>query len=357
MKRIITASLIPGMITAEDVYTYNDQLILPKGHVLTDKTITKLEFYSIINVLIENDHLMERKFRDIETPYSDRVKKSDDYKRFVKRFDMERQSFKITINDLVERNLPVDTTALYEKTIALLDEENSKLSYFDILHNLRSYDDPTYAHSINVGLICHVLAKWLKYSPEDVKTATLCGLFHDVGKLMIPEEILNKPGKLTAAEFTVIKTHTSEGYKLLKDSNLGTHIKNSILMHHERSDGSGYPLGLKADKIDNFAKMVAIADLYDAMTSPRVYRGPMCPFQVVEEFEREGLQKHDPKMILVFLENVVNTYLQNRVKLSNGLEADVIFINHDHLARPTVRSGNQFIDLAEEQNIEIEALI
>ena len=128
-------------------------------------------------------------------------------------------------------------------------------------------------------------------------------------------------------------------------------------MHHERCDGSGYPLGLKADKIDKYAKLVAIADLYDAMTSPRVYRGPMCPFQVVEEFEREGLQKHDPKMILVFLENVVNTYLQNRVRLNNGLEGDVIYINRDHLARPTIQSGNDFIDLAEEQDLEIEALV
>lgn len=357
MKRIITASLIPGMITAEDVYTYNDQLILPKGHVLTDKTITKLEFYSIINVLIENDHLLERKFREIETSYSVRVKKTDDYKRFVRRFDMETQSFKIAINDLVERNLPVDTALLYQKTIALLDEENSKLSYFDILHNLRTYDDPTYAHSINVGLICHVIARWLKFSEEDIKTATLCGLFHDIGKITIPEEILNKPGKLTHEEFNKIKTHTSEGYKIIKDSKLDDHIKNAILMHHERCDGSGYPLGLKADKIDKYAKLVAIADLYDAMTSPRVYRGPMCPFQVVEEFEREGLQKHDPKMILVFLENVVNTYLQNRVRLNNGLEGDVIYINRDHLARPTIQSGNDFIDLAEEQDLEIEALV
>ena len=93
-------------------------------------------------------------------------------------------------------------------------------------------------------------------------------------------------------------------------------------MHHEKCDGSGYPFGLKGNKIDPFAKIVAIADVYDAMTAARVYRGPLCPFQVIDIFEKEGLQKYEASFILKFLQNVVNTYINNRVLLSEEALAD-----------------------------------
>lgn len=128
-------------------------------------------------------------------------------------------------------------------------------------------------------------------------------------------------------------------------------------MHHERCDGTGYPLGIGADRIDKFAKIVSIADVYDAMTAARVYRGPLCPFSVIEIFEKEGLQKYETQYILCFLENVVLTYMNNRVKLSNGLEGDIVYINRQTLSRPMVKCGEQFIDLSAEKDISIVEII
>ena len=129
-------------------------------------------------------------------------------------------------------------------------------------------------------------------------------------------------------------------------------------MHHERCDGSGYPFGIKNGKIDTFAKMVAIVDVYDAMTSARIYRGPMCPFKVVDIFESEGLQKYDTRFIMTFLENIVNTYMLNRVKLSDGREGDIVFINKQKYSRPTIKSGDEFIDLMKEpQDVYIVAIL
>jgi HD-GYP domain-containing protein (c-di-GMP phosphodiesterase class II) len=128
-------------------------------------------------------------------------------------------------------------------------------------------------------------------------------------------------------------------------------------MHHERFDGTGYPMGIFGDKIDKYARIVAIADVYDAMTACRVYRGPLCPFRVIEIFEAEGYERYDVHFLLTFLENVVNTYIQNHCRLSDGREGDIIFINKKKLSRPVVQCGKQYVDLAEETDLSIVELL
>ncbi len=357
MKRISTKELVPGMITAEDVYTYNDQLILPKGLVLTDKAITKLEFYSVLSVRVEDAVHHAENFNE-EPSYSQKVQSSAEYKAFIARFDESLVDFRSNLNDIVEKNAPLDPNVLLKQTMNLLhNESGNSINLFTMLQNMRMYDDQTYAHSMNVALICNVFAGWLRFSKEDIELATLCGLLHDIGKLVIPENILKKPAKLTTEEYATVKTHCLEGYKILKNHPLNEHICNAALMHHERCDGSGYPMGLPLHKIDKFAKIVAIADVYDAMTSARIYRGPLCPFQVIDLFVSEGLQKYDPQYYLTFLNNVVTTYLLNRVRLTNGVEGDIIFINPEDLAHPTIKCGNRFIDLSKEKDLDIECII
>lgn len=360
MKRVSTADLVPGMITAEDVYTYNNQLILPRGLVLTDRTITKLEFYSIINVRVEDD-MSEEYLASPEAPenlsYSEKIKKSPQFIEFKARFDEEVPKFKNMLDSVAGRNSDLDLNSLLDCINEILTSSDGYLNVFDMLHNMRQYDDLTYVHSINVALICNVFSRWLKFTEEQTRLATLCGLLHDIGKISIPENIIKKPAKLTDNEYTVVKKHTLEGYNILRTFDISEAIMNAALMHHERCDGSGYPFGIRNSKIDMYAKMVAIADVYDAMTSARVYRGPMCPFKVVEIFESEGLQKYETHFIMTFLENIVNTYMLQRVKLSDGRIGDVVFINRSALAKPTIKSGDEFIDLSTLPDVYIEAII
>ncbi len=361
MARILTQDLVPGMIISEDVYTFNNQLILPKDMVLTDKAITRLEFYSILSVRVreETADLTPENIPHKEESYSQKVKASAEYKKFKKTFDDSIVSLSSSINDIVAKrtNGHVDAKAMMADPLRLLAGNMTGLHVFDMLHNMRMYDDPTYAHCLNVSLICNVFGKWLGMPQEDLDTLTLCGLLHDIGKLQIPESIIAKPAKLTDEEYSVIKTHTIEGFNILKETDLNEHVKNAALMHHERCDGSGYPLGLTTDRIDKFARIVSIADVYDAMTSARCYRGPLCPFQVISIFEAEGLQKYDAQYILVFLEYIVNTYLNNRVRLSNGLEGEIVLINKMDLARPMVHVGSHYLDLSHEHGVFIEAII
>ncbi|MBR2187717.1 MAG: HD-GYP domain-containing protein [Lachnospiraceae bacterium] len=356
MPRIMTSNLIPGMVTAEDVFSHNNQLILPKGLTLTDKAITKLEFYSISAVNIKEDSVEPSEAQAPEPTYSERIRSSEEFIRFKKEYEEEMEEFKGSVNDIITKNV-IDTDALLEQPEKLLEENSNGIHIFDMLHNMRMYDDPTYAHCLNVALICHVFGTWIKMDEEDIKTLTLCGLLHDVGKLMVPESIISKPAKLTTEEYDIIKTHSLEGYNKLKTMDIDDHIKNAALMHHERCDGSGYPFGLKTNRIDRFARIVSIADVYDAMTSARVYRGPLCPFQVISIFEQEGLQKYDPEYILIFLGYIVNTYMHNRVRLSNGMEGDIVLINKLDLSKPMVQCGNHYVDLSREHGIFVEAIL
>ena len=357
MKILATRNLIPGMITDEDIYSYDGHLILAKGSVLTDNMITRLAFHSVLRVKV-SDKTADISAGEIKySTYSQKIQSKEDFKVFKKDFLENAATTKYYLNEIVQENLAVDPDKLIKNAIHLIPEGMTTLHLFDMLHSMRQQNDETYVHSLNVALICNVMGKWLKFSDDDIQLLTLCGILHDIGKTVIPDKLLKKPAKLTDLEYQIMKTHTLKGFDILKNLDLDPHVMHSALMHHERCDGSGYPSGLTANKIDSFAKIVAIADVYDAMTSARVYRGPICPFKVVEIFQNEGLQKYDPYYLLTFLEGIVLTYMHNTVLLSNGLKGDIIMINKLSLSKPVVKIGNHYIDLSKTKDIYIESLL
>lgn len=363
MKRVYAGQLRPGMIVGEDVYSYSNQLVISKGVTLTDTIITRLEFYSVPYVKIAESETGA--FDNAPPPdafgenpaYSALIQSSPEFKKYKHDFDETIDDFKNNLNDIVQKGADIHTDSLLDQATSLIKDTSTGSGFFHMLHNMRQYDDLTFAHCMNVALISNILAGWLGMSREDIETATLCGLLHDIGKLSIPDHIIKKPSRLTNEEYEIVKTHTVAGYDLLKDKDINEHIKNAALMHHEKCDGSGYPLGIDGSKIDPFAKIVGIADVYEAMTAARVYRGPLCPFQVIDIFEREGLQKYEAAYILKFLENVVMTYMHNRVRLSDGTEGDIVFINHARLSRPMIKAEGRFIDLTKAPELYIAQIL
>lgn len=358
MKRISIHRLVPGMKTAEDVYNFQQQLILPKGTILTDDIITRLAFYNIICVYIDDEQdISQALFTPEEDTYAKRLKSTKEFKNFKIHFDSEVHHFKNKLNDIVAQNTPLNTEDLFKNIVTLLNNSSKDISIFDMLHNMRSYNDATYTHCLNVALICNVFSDWLGFSEEDKKTATLCGLLHDIGKLMVPLDILNKPSKLTNEEYEIIKQHSLNGYKMLMRLHATPSICNAALLHHEKCDGSGYPYGVDKKHIDRFSKMVTIADIYDAMTCARIYRGPLCPLHVIELFEDDGFQKYDTQYLLTFFSHVAQTYFSYWVRLSNGQKGQIIYIHQNRLGRPTVKCGDEFIDLSERTDLNIECFI
>lgn len=361
MKRLSITQLIPGMIVAEDVYDLEHELLIEKGTVLTDKLITKLDLYGILTIFAEDvvpsDRRSENSPDSGETSYSERIKSSPEFQLFREDFENEVNLFRENMNLVIQKNTDLDVKTLLQNTLAIVANHSGSISLLDMLQNMREYDDSTYTHSLNVALICNILARWLKLPDDEVELATACGLFHDIGKMMIPYSIIAKPGKLSDEEFATIKKHPTLGYQLLLSQDVDEHVKNAALMHHERNDGSGYPLKLKGNQIDPYARIVAIADVYDAMTAARCYRGPLCPFRVIEIFEAEGFQKYDVSILLPFLQNVVNSCLQNRCLLSDGRKGTIIYINKEKLSRPVVQCGDEYVNLADLPDVEIVKLL
>lgn len=376
MKEYQTKDLLPGMVTAIPVRTKRGQLIINPNVELTRTLISRLEFYGIASVQITENKQVATPMETPKDPayfpakspvsapspvsdasYSQKLKSSPEFQRFQVDFTLRSQDLKNCFDAYLSDGGTVNKEELLSKTISLVSPKQTTLDVFDMLHNMRQVNDSTYAHSLNVAIISRIIGKWLHFSNEELDTLTLVGLLHDIGKTKIPDEVLNKDGKLTDEEFQMIRNHPKYGYDILKSQPLNSHIKKAALMHHERCDGSGYPMGLTMEEIDDYALIIAIADVYDAMTAARSYRAPLCPFEVIAEFEKDGLQKYKPKYILTFLENIANAYQNNRVMLSDGTSARIVLLNHRRLSKPLVQlDDGACIDL-EKSPLYIKAII
>lgn len=376
MKEYQTKDLLPGMVTAITVRTKRGQLIINPNVELTRTLISRLEFYGIASVQITENKQVATPMETPKDPayfpakspvsapspvsdasYSQKLKSSPEFQRFQVDFTLRSQDLKNCFDAYLSDGGTVNKEELLSKTISLVSPKQTTLDVFDMLHNMRQVNDSTYAHSLNVAIISRIIGKWLHFSNEELDTLTLAGLLHDIGKTKIPDEVLNKDGKLTDEEFQMIRNHPKYGYDILKSQPLNSHIKKAALMHHERCDGSGYPMGLTMEEIDDYALIIAIADVYDAMTAARSYRAPLCPFEVIAEFEKDGLQKYKPKYILTFLENIANAYQNNRVMLSDGTSARIVLLNHRRLSKPLVQlDDGACIDL-EKSPLYIKAII
>ncbi|MBE5916883.1 MAG: HD-GYP domain-containing protein [Pseudobutyrivibrio ruminis] len=363
MTTLTVENLKAGMITAGPITTKRGQVIAKAGERLTNQLIAKLTFYRIESVNVE-DPIVEAKPEpqpaEVSAPkapektivsdqitYTQRLKASPKFQKFQSDYALNIAYLKENFDAIIAGGGAECADMMLENCETLF-KSNSTLELFDMLSNMRNLEDPIYSHSLNVALIARVIGKWLHFSRNDLNVLTLAGLLHDIGKTQIPDEILNKPGKYTDEEFQLMKSHPLLGKKLLNNKGFDSRILAAALQHHERSDGSGYPRGLMEDEVDDFASIIAIADVYDAMTSARAHRDPLCSFQVIYEFEKDGLNKYHTKFVLTFLEHIASTYNNSRIILNNAKTGRVVYINKSSLSRPVIQlDSGDIINLAD----------
>ena len=361
-KTIFISDAVEGDIVSDDIYTPDGNILVKKGTVLDYSIISNISGNHILEIKVY-DRESEQSFEDSEIEnnenekYFDKIRKSAQYKQFKKTYDENIIDIKDGLNEVVANNAPIDTDMLIEGTQQILSENKNSLQIFDMLHSMRQFDDLTYVHCVNVALIASIIGKWLGYGEDDIKVLIISGILHDIGKLMIPNEILTKPGKLSSDEFKIMKQHVNLGYEKLKNQNIDMRVKEACLLHHEKCDGTGYPFGLKSKDIPAVAKIIAVADVYDAMTAARVYRGALCPFEVIKIMYNDAFTKFDPAYILPFLKNVASSYIHNDVRLSDGRKGKVILINDNALHLPVVQCGDEFVDLSRSHGLSVSAII
>ncbi len=351
LKAVI--GLTPGAVVAEDVLDHRGNVIIKKNTTLDKYLIQKLNIAKITCVNIKEPE-------DYQTTYFEKIKVSKTFNQFYELYSKNFFELKNLMEQFLRTGTPIDSDRLYEIVDDITSPfKHSKITILDMLSVLETSEaDFLYTHSINVALICNYTAKWFKLEGKDLRALVLCGFYYDIGKFKIPQEILLKQGRLTEEEFETIKSHTSIGYQMLQPFNIDERIKHAAIMHHERIDGTGYPQGLVDDKIVPFAKIIALLDSYEAMTSYRSYRAPLCPFTVIEIFEKDGYGKYDTGYYMTFLERMVEEYIGKEVQLNDGTICDVVLINKQKYSRPMVRSTDgKYIDLAVQKNLSIKALV
>lgn len=366
-KKIFVFDAEPGMVLAKDLIMSDGSLFMARGTVLDVDIISKISGNHILEIcIVDAPYSPPKSIESIQVAqeeqeqnatYYEKIRNTKSFKEFNKGYTIGISDLKTQLNEIATKNIEIDEAALLKNSEQLLSTYTNRLQMFDFIHSLKAVDDLTYTHSINVALVASIIGQWLHFSQEDVRIITLCGLLHDVGKVIIPDEILYKPEKLTGEEFEIMKSHVNLGYDILKQKNIDARVKEACLLHHEKCNGTGYPFGITNDKIPVYAKIIAVADIYDAMTSNRVYRGAVCPFTVIRMMEQECFSTLDPSITLPFLRNVVTSYLHTNVRLSDGQIGEVMLVNEMNLSRPSISCNGKFIDLSKTRDLMITAII
>lgn len=218
--------------------------------------------------------------------------------------------------------------------------------------------DCIYRHSVNVAALSALLGTWIGMEDYKLKSLIDTAILHDCGKVMVDNNVLNKETKLSNDEFISIKKHTNYGYNLVKNiAGLDKHISYGVLMHHERLDGTGYPLGVKSNGIHPFAKIVAIADIFDAINSNRGYKMKKPPFEAMQIVKDESDKKIDSEYARVFLEHISNYYMGEEALLNNSEKCKIMQVNIDDLKNPIVFKNGKFLDLSKVNNLYVKEII
>jgi putative nucleotidyltransferase with HDIG domain len=335
-----------GDILADDVNNDRGTKLVSKDTILNQYIKDKFIEMGISNVwTYKPDKLLSDIDGDVNY---NKIKKN--YKEIV-------LSMKRVLNELAVGG-KLDCEKIFDISQSVLGAANESGSVVKCLAEIKIIDEDTHTHCLNVAFYSMLIAKWLNLSDYKIHEIVRTGLLHDIGKVKIPDKILNKKGRLTPSEFEVMKKHSMHGYNLIKNiSEFSESIKNAVLMHHERLDGSGYPYGISGDSIGLYARIVSVADVYDAMTRDRIYKKKATPFEAFQMFLTTGITAFDMVVLKTFLNNLPAYYIGTKVKLNNGEVGEIVYVPPHDIVSPVIRVAKRYYDLANTNELKVLSMV
>ncbi len=326
MIKFVTVDKIrPGVTLARDIYgidTFTNRVVMLKaGQELTVGHITKLMSLDLqgvyINERVEAPEIVPSRTRD------QMVKLIKDLYNFVEEPTSLLYTEKISAtNDILEH---------------AIDDICTRKDFSLSVDSFNFHDNDKYNHTMSVAVICIAIGKELRMPKQSLLDLTVAAILHDVGDSKIPQELLEKPAKLSPEEFEPIKEHSQFGHDIISEiSGVSEHVKEGVLRHHERFDGSGYPGALSGKSIPLFSRIIAVADVYSALTSQRPYRDAYSPAEAIEYIMGNAGRQFDSGVVKAFLKCISPYAVGSCVKLSNGEKAVVADQNPDNPLRPTI---------------------
>ena len=326
MRYIPSNCLRQGQILASDLVMEGKKVMLRKGVQLNSLLINRICQLGFQGVYIIDDLSKDLEVANVI---------SDTLKHKAK---ADVQSLFISVQNKTESKSTHQFDLISRVISDIVDEilYNRKLMVNVV--DLRTFDDYTFSHSVNVAVLSVVMGTVLGLNRTRLNDLAMGALIHDIGKVFIDRNVINKPGRLNTDEFLEMKKHSQKGYDYLKaHSQVSEQALKVVLLHHEQFNGNGYPFGYSGDQIDFFARIVCVADVYDALISDRPYRRAMLPSDAMEYIMGGFGAMFDPKVVKAFTRKVAPYPIGTCVRLSNGI-VGIVVQNHElSCLRPRIR--------------------
>ena len=259
----------------------------------------------------------------------------------------------------VRFNRDLNLSSIFRYARIITDTIKKQNNLLKMMQKLRfDGDDYEFTHPVNVAMIAAMIGKWLSMSSNDIYELACAGLLHDLGKAKIRDSLLTKKTELTETELELLRTHPLKGFEyLLENVDLSGACKMAVLSHHEREDGSGYPYKIKGDNIHLYAKIIAVADIFDAMTSNRIYSNKTTIMLAAKEIASDSFGLLDPHISQLFFKKLCECCLGSKVVLSNDEIGEIVYISQLHPFEPLVRCRAGYYDLVKQTDIKIIDII
>lgn len=346
LRTLSVEYLWDGLVLKDDIFNHTGAvLLLPKGETITRAKLERLMgFYGDNkNIMVYEDTYLEI-MSDEHVPLEVRQKVTEGHVGYTK--------LQQDIGNLFQRPdyefwLDSEKMAPLTQAVAAKLEDFDPVTILSCINFPRPMDEELQRHSLNVAFLNGMQAEWLKLPKEEVNTLVLAGLLHDIGKTMIPEEILNAPRRLTEEELKIIQMHPVYSDELLQGK-VDDSVRLAARHHHEKLNGKGYPDRIMGDDIGLYARITAISDIYDAMVSARSYKSARLPLNVFDMFYEEEFEGLDRSLIMTFLKNMRAKYTDKQVVMSNGKRGKILFIPINDADHPIIQQGNNIRQTDEE---------
>ena len=336
-----TRSLKDGMQIDQSIVDRMGRKLICRGTILDEYMINSMQRMGVAGVYIGEGE-------DEEAQKQDEPEIPKEIKATIEKYTVEDRS-KVKLKESVKKRVEEGILYLYnntesedftQATKSIAEDLMKAISENDAIavdiDALKVSDEYTFKHSVDVATMAMVIARQYGLSDREIYEIGIAGLLHDVGKCKIPNEVLNKPARLTGEEFEIMKQHSLYGYHILRDKkDISESVCLGVLQHHEKINGKGYPLGASEEQITTYAKILSVVDVYDALVTERPYKRAFSKRDAVEMI-MAMTDELDIASMRSFLDSVILYPVGSTIQLSNGEKAKVVANNSECILRPKV---------------------
>ncbi|MGP4107792.1 HD-GYP domain-containing protein [Virgibacillus sp. L01] len=362
--RVEPPQLVPGCVLLKNVTGKSNKPIIPQHTVLTEEHINLLEKFLVETVdvsakLADGEAFKPKFVHKEEVKQKEEPSKEQNAELFEDHYRNAVSNYKKLFIKW-QNNVAIDMPEVRNILIPLFERMDDISMAVYTLHHYADKKDYIFHHSIAVGILSAYLAKKMGFEKGEWLQVGLAGSLSDCGMARLDNTIVTKTGSLNFSDYQEIKKHPTYSYRFIeKIPTITKEVKLAVLQHHERMDSSGYPIGLSKENIHVYSRIIAVCDIYHAMTCERLYKEKQSPFNVIEKLQHDQFSKLDHQVVQIFIKSLANFSIGTKVILSTNQSGEIVFVEDRYPTRPMVRmdESNEIVALKNESTLFISEII